>query len=74
MDRKTLVLLLVVFIDLIGFGIVIPILPLLITRNVGGAMATINLSVPFVMSGIMTVGILMFGKKYLRLIQTARKS
>lgn len=37
MDKKTLVLLLVVFIDLIGFGIVIPILPLLITKNGGGA-------------------------------------
>lgn len=35
MDKKTAVLLLVVFIDLIGFGIVIPILPLLI-EHVGG--------------------------------------
>ncbi len=35
MDRKTAILLLVVFIDLIGFGIVIPILPLLI-QHVGG--------------------------------------
>lgn len=36
MDRKTAILLLVVFIDLIGFGIVIPILPLLITKVGGG--------------------------------------
>lgn len=35
MDKKTLILLLVVFIDLIGFGIVIPILPLLIDRTGG---------------------------------------
>ena len=35
-DRKLLILLLVVFIDLLGFGIVIPILPLLIER-VGGS-------------------------------------
>ncbi len=35
MDKKTAILLLVVFIDLIGFGIVIPILPLLI-EHVGG--------------------------------------
>ncbi len=34
-DRKLLILLLVVFIDLLGFGIIIPILPLLIER-VGG--------------------------------------
>lgn len=37
MDKKILTLLLVVFIDLIGWGIVIPILPLLITRIGGGA-------------------------------------
>lgn len=37
MDRKTALLLLVVFIDLIGFGIVIPILPLLITKVGGNA-------------------------------------
>lgn len=36
MDRKTATLLLVVFIDLIGFGIVIPVLPLLVER-VGGS-------------------------------------
>ncbi len=35
MDKKTIILLLVVFIDLIGFGLVIPILPLLI-QSVGG--------------------------------------
>lgn len=35
MDKKTAILLLVVFIDLIGFGIVIPTLPLLI-ENIGG--------------------------------------
>ncbi|MBI2421159.1 MAG: MFS transporter [Candidatus Levybacteria bacterium] len=37
MDKKILTLLLVVFIDLIGFGIVIPILPLLVTEVGGGA-------------------------------------
>jgi len=37
MDKKLLTLLLVVFIDLIGFGIVIPILPLLVTDVGGGA-------------------------------------
>jgi len=36
-DKKTLTLLLVVFIDLIGFGVVIPILPLLIERIGGNA-------------------------------------
>ncbi len=36
MDKKTLTLLLVVFIDLVGFGIVIPILPILIERAGGG--------------------------------------
>lgn len=36
MDKKTFILLLVVFIDLIGFGVVIPILPLLI-KNIGGS-------------------------------------
>lgn len=36
MDKKTIVLLLVVFIDLIGFGLVIPILPLLIDSIGGG--------------------------------------
>lgn len=36
MDKKILTLLLVVFIDLIGFGIVIPILPLLVTQVGGG--------------------------------------
>lgn len=35
MDKKTLTLLLIVLVDMIGFGIVIPILPLLI-ENVGG--------------------------------------
>lgn len=35
MDKKIFTLLLVVFIDLIGFGIVIPILPLLVTRSGG---------------------------------------
>lgn len=38
MDKKTFVLLVVVFIDLVGFGIVIPILPLLITHIGGGAL------------------------------------
>lgn len=37
MDKKILILLLVVFIDLIGFGIVIPILPLLVTKTGGSA-------------------------------------
>src|SRR3989344_3485348 len=37
MDKKTFILLLVVFIDLIGFGIVIPILPLLVQKSGGGA-------------------------------------
>lgn len=37
MNKKLLTLLLVVFIDLIGFGIVIPILPLLVTDIGGGA-------------------------------------
>jgi len=36
MDKKILTLLLVVFIDLVGFGIVIPILPLLVTSVGGG--------------------------------------
>ncbi|MDP3941646.1 MAG: MFS transporter [bacterium] len=36
MNKKLLTLLLVVFIDLIGFGIVIPILPLLVTQIGGG--------------------------------------
>ncbi len=36
-DKKLFVLLLVVFIDLLGFGIVIPILPILIERIGGGA-------------------------------------
>lgn len=35
MDKKTIILLLVVFIDLIGFGLVIPILPLLV-KSIGG--------------------------------------
>ena len=35
-DKKTFILLLTVFIDLIGFGIVIPILPLLIKQIGGG--------------------------------------
>lgn len=35
MDKRTLTLLLVVFIDLLGFGIVIPILPILVER-IGG--------------------------------------
>lgn len=38
MDKKLFVLLLVVFIDLIGFGIVIPILPLVIAKSGGGAL------------------------------------
>lgn len=37
MNRKLITLLLVVFIDLVGFGIVIPILPLLVTDIGGGA-------------------------------------
>jgi|SRR3989344_1419298 len=37
MDKKLLTLLLVVFIDLLGFGIVIPILPLLVEEIGGGA-------------------------------------
>lgn len=37
MEKKILILLLVVFIDLIGFGIVIPILPLLVTKTGGSA-------------------------------------
>ncbi len=37
MNKKLLILLFVVFIDLIGFGIVIPILPLLVTQIGGGA-------------------------------------
>ncbi len=36
MNKKLLTLLLIVFIDLIGFGIVIPILPLLVTKVGGG--------------------------------------
>lgn len=36
-DKKLFTLLLIVFIDLIGFGIVIPVLPLLIERVGGGA-------------------------------------
>ncbi len=36
-SKKILILLLVVFIDLIGFGIVIPILPILVERIGGGA-------------------------------------
>lgn len=36
-DRKLFTLLLVVFIDMIGFGIVIPILPLLVEKTGGGA-------------------------------------
>lgn len=38
MNRKIIILLLIVFIDLVGFGIVIPILPLLITDVGGGAL------------------------------------
>lgn len=37
MDRKTLTLLSVVFIDMVGFGIVIPILPLIIQKMGGSA-------------------------------------
>jgi len=37
LDKKLFTLLLVVFIDLLGFGIVIPILPLLIEKTGGGA-------------------------------------
>lgn len=36
-DKKTLILLSVVFIDLVGFGIVIPLLPLIIAKIGGGA-------------------------------------
>lgn len=36
-DQKLLTLLLVVFIDMVGFGIVIPILPILIEKTGGGA-------------------------------------
>ncbi len=42
MDKRTLTLLLVVFIDLLGFGIVIPILPILVTR-VGGSVFLVGL-------------------------------
>lgn len=38
MDKKTFVLLLVVFIDLIGFGMVIPILPILVEHIGGGTL------------------------------------
>ena len=38
MDKKTFILLLVVFIDLIGFGLVIPILPLMIQKIGGGTL------------------------------------
>jgi MFS transporter, DHA1 family, tetracycline resistance protein len=44
MDRKTFTLLLVVFIDLVGFGIVIPILPLLI-ENAGGGVFVVGVIV-----------------------------
>jgi multidrug resistance protein len=36
-DKRTIILLSVVFIDLVGFGIVIPILPLLVEKTGGGA-------------------------------------
>lgn len=39
---------------------------------IGGTIATINLSAPFVMSGILTMCILFFGKKYLKLVHEAR--
>lgn len=44
MDKKTLTLLLVVFIDLVGFGIVIPILPLLI-ESIGGGVFMVGVVV-----------------------------
>src|SRR3990167_7986633 len=37
MDKKLFTILLVAFIDLLGFGILIPILPLLIEKTGGGA-------------------------------------
>lgn len=40
----------------------------------GGAIGTFNLSLPFVLSGIMTVVILLFGKKYLSFIHNERNS
>ena len=42
MDKKTAVLLLVVFIDLVGFGVVIPILPLLI-QGIGGGVLMVGI-------------------------------
>ena len=36
MDKKTLTLLLVVFVDMVGFGIAIPIIPILVERTGGG--------------------------------------
>lgn len=44
MDKKTAILLLVVFIDLIGFGVVIPILPLLI-KKIGGDVLLVGLTI-----------------------------
>ena len=38
----------------------------------GGAVGTFNLSLPFVISGILTVFILLFGRKYLTLIHNER--
>ena len=38
MDKKTFALLLVVFVDMVGFGIVIPILPLLVENISGGTL------------------------------------
>jgi MFS family permease len=40
----------------------------------GGAIGSFSLSLPFVLSGIMTVGILFFGKKYLSYIHNERAS
>lgn len=40
----------------------------------GGIIGSFNLSLPFVLSGIMTVGIFFFGKKYLAFIHDERKN
>ena len=47
MNKKLLTLLLVVFIDMIGFGIVIPILPLLVTQIGGSAFLVLTINAPF---------------------------
>jgi MFS family permease len=39
---------------------------------IGGVIGTLNLSFPFVVSGIMTLGILFFGKSYLTFINAQR--